>query len=65
MKLKVCEIVTAEGNEMELAFYTAVLLETFRLKNEAYKKKEFDDWLKKYGDKTFEELMKMESDEEK
>lgn len=60
MKLKVCEIVTAEGTEMELAFYTAVLLETFRMKNEADKKKEFDDWLAKYGDKTFEELMNAE-----
>ena len=64
MRLKVCDIVTVEGNEMELAFYTAVLLEAFRLKNEADKKKEFDDWLKKYGDKTFDELMKMEREDE-
>lgn len=65
MKLTVCEIIKVEGNEMELAFFTAVLLETFRMKSEADKKKEVDDWLKKYGDKTFDELMKMERDEEK
>ena len=64
MKLKVCEIITVEGTEMELAFFTAILLETFRMKNDADKKKEVDDWLKKYGDKTFEELMRMERDEE-
>lgn len=64
MKLKVCEIITVEGDETELAFFTAILLETFRMKNDADKKKEVDDWLKKYGDKTFEELMRMERDEE-
>lgn len=64
MKLNVCEIITVEGTEMELAFFTAVLLETFRMKSEADKKKEVDNWLKKYGDKTFDELMKMERDEE-
>lgn len=64
MKLKVCEIITAEGDETELAFFTAILLETFRMKNDADKKKEVDDWMKKYGDKTFEELMRTERDEE-
>lgn len=64
MKLKVCEIITVEGTEMELALFTAILLETFRMKNDADKKKEVDDWMKKYGDKTFDELMKMERDEE-
>ena len=64
MKLKVCEIITVEGTEMELALFTAILLETFRMKNDADKKKEVEDWMKKYGDKTFEELMRMERDEE-
>lgn len=64
MKLKVCEIITVEGDEMELALFTAILLETFRMKNDADKKKEVEDWMKKYGDKTFDELMRMERDEE-
>ena len=64
MKLKVCEIITVEGDETELAFFTAILLETFRMKNDADKKKEVEDWMKKYGDKTFEELMRTERDEE-
>ena len=64
MKLKVFDVIVAEGSEAECAFYTALLIETFRLKQEQDKKKEVDDWLEKYGDKTFEELMKMERDEE-
>ena len=60
MKLKVFDVITVEGEEMECALYTAILLEAFKLKNEHDKKKEFDDWLAKYGDMTFEELMKKE-----
>lgn len=64
MKLKVFDIIEVEGNEIECAMYTCVFLEALRLKNEHDKKKEVDEWLKKYGDMTFEELMRKESDSE-
>lgn len=65
MKLKVFDVIIAEGSEMECAMYTCIFLETLRMKSEMDKKREVDEWMKKYGDKTFEELMKMERDEEK
>ena len=64
MTLKIFDIIIAEGTEVECAVYTHALLESFRLKNEMEKKKEVEDWMKKYGNMTFEELMKKERDEE-
>lgn len=64
MQLKVMNIIVAEGTEVECAMYTHTLLEIFRLKSEFDKKKETDEWLKKYGDMTFDELMKRERDDE-
>lgn len=49
---------------MECALYTHVLLQLLRLQTEHDRKKEVDEWMKKFGDKTFDELMKMERDEE-
>ena len=57
-------VIVAEGSEMECALYTHVLLQLLRLQTEHDKKKEVDEWMKKFGDKTFDELMKMERDEE-
>ena len=56
--------IEVEGNEIECAMYTCVSLEALRLKNEHDKKKEVDEWLEKYGNKTFEELMRTERDDE-
>lgn len=64
MKLKVFSVIEAEGTEPELALYTLVLVEALRMKQEADKKSETEAWLKKFGDMTFEELMKRERDEE-
>ena len=64
MKLKVFDCFTAEGTEAELAMFTMLILECFQLKDEQKKKKDVEDWMKKYGEKTFAELMKMERDEE-
>lgn len=58
------DVIVAEGSELECAIYSAAFLETIRLKQEHDKKQEVDEWLKKYGDMTFEELMKRESDDE-
>ena len=64
MKLKVFDIVEVEGTEIECAMYTCVFLEALRLKNEHDKKQEVDEWLKKYGEMTFDELMRKERDDE-
>ena len=64
MKLTVFNGFVAEGTEAELAFYTLLLVESFRLKKEHDDKVEVDEWMKKYGDKTFEEIMKMEREDE-
>lgn len=64
MKLTVFNGFVAEGTEAELAFYTLLLVESFRLKKEHDDRVEVDEWMKKYGDKTFEEIMKMEREDE-
>ena len=64
MKLTVFNGFVAEGTEAELAFYTLLLVESFRLKKEHDDKVEVDEWMKKYGDKTFEEIMRMEREDE-
>ena len=64
MKVTIMGIIVAEGNELECAIYSAAFIETFRLKQEHDKKKEVDEWLKKYGDMTFEQLMNKEREEE-
>ena len=40
------------------------MIESFRLKQEHDKKQDVKEWMEKYGDKTFEDLMKMEREEE-
>lgn len=66
MIVKVCnDFIIAEGTELECAIYTHALLESLRLKHEHDKKEEVDEWLKKYGDMTFDELMKRERDDGK
>lgn len=55
---------TAEGTPVDLAVFTFVLVDAFKQKADYDKKKEVDEWLEKYGNKTFEELMRMESDGE-
>lgn len=66
MIIKVCnDFIIAEGTELECAIYTHALLESLRLKHERDKKEEVDEWLKKYGDMTFDELMKRERDDDK
>ena len=64
MVVKVLGVIEVEGSEIECALYTHCLVQLFRLQTEHDKKKEVDAWLKKYGDMTFEDLMKMERDEE-
>jgi hypothetical protein len=64
MKLKVFEVIVAEGTEIECALYTHVLIDIFRMKSEFDKKKEVEDWMKKFGDMTIDELMKREREEE-
>jgi len=64
MKLKVFDIIVAEGNEMELALYTHILLESMRLKAEHDKANEASEWLKKYGNMSLEELMRMEQEDD-
>lgn len=54
----------AEGTELECAIYTHALIESIRMKQEFDKKQEVDEWLKKFGEMTFEELMKRERDDE-
>lgn len=56
--------IVAEGSEVECAMYTHCLLQFMRMQTEHDKKKEVDEWMRKFGNKTFEELMKMERDEE-
>ena len=63
MKVTVMGIIVAEGSELECAIYTAAFLETLRLKQEHDKNKEAEEWLKKYGEMTFEQLMNKERDE--
>ena len=63
MKLDVFGFV-AEGTPWELAFFTFVLVSAFKQKSDDDKQKEVEEWMKKYGDKTFEELMRMERDGE-
>lgn len=54
----------AEGDPQELALFTLVLTFAIKKQTDIEKKKEVDEWMKKYGDKTFEELMKTERDDE-
>ena len=54
----------AEGDPQELALFTLVLTFAIKKQTDIEKKKEVDEWMKKYGDKTFEELMKTEREDE-
>ena len=54
----------AEGDPQELALFTLVLTFAIKKQTDIEKKKEVDEWMKKYGDKTFEELMKTEREGE-
>ena len=64
MRLKIFDVFVAEGDEREIALYTALLIEVLKNMNDIQKKKEVEDWMKKYGNKTFEELMKSETQED-
>ena len=64
MILKIFDVFVAEGDEREIALYTALLLEVMKGISDIHKKKEVEDWMKKYGNKTFEELMKSETQED-
>lgn len=64
MTLRLMEIFVAEGTEQELAMYTSLLLDMLKKISDFEKKKEVEDWMKKFGDKTFEELMKAETKED-
>lgn len=64
MKVSIGEIIVAEGTELECAIYSAAFIEALRLTNEFDKKKETEEWLKKYGSMTFDELMRREREEE-
>lgn len=64
MQLRIMDIIVAEGTEIECAMYTHTLIEIFRLKNEYDKRKETEEWMKKFGEMTFDELMKRERDDE-
>lgn len=54
----------AEGDPQELALFTLVLTFAIKKQTDIEKKKEVDEWMKKYGDKTFAELMKTEREDE-
>lgn len=64
MTLHLMEIFVAEGTEQELAMYTTLLLDMLTKVNEFNKKKEVEDWMKKFGDKTFKDLMDAENRED-
>ena len=64
MILKIFDVFVAEGDERELALYTALLFEVMKGISDIHKKKEVEDWMEKYGNKTFEELMKSETQED-
>lgn len=64
MTLRLMEIFVAEGTEQELAMYTTILLDMLKKISDFEKKKEVEDWMKKFGDKTFEELMQAETKED-
>lgn len=64
MTLKVMGIIEAEGKEIELAVYSHCLLEIFRLKYKYDQEKEAEDWMEKFGNVSFEELMKREQEED-
>ena len=64
MRLKIFDVFVAEGDEREIALYTALLFEMLKNMSDIQKKKEVEDWMKKYGNKTFEELMKSETQED-
>lgn len=60
-------IIVAEGSELECAIYTHALIESFRLKFERDEKEKVHkeaELLNKFGDMTFEDLLKMERDGE-
>lgn len=57
-------IMEAEGKEIELAVYTHCLLEIFRLKHEFDKQQDAENWMEKFGNMTFEELIKREQEED-
>ena len=63
MKLTVFDVMVAEGTEIECAMFACVFLEALRMKDEHDKKKEVDEWLEKYGDMTFDELMRKERED--
>lgn len=64
MMLKVMGIIEAEGTALDLAMYTHTLLEIFRIKHEFDKKRDVEEWMEKFGDMTFEELMRKEREDE-
>ena len=57
-------VVNAEGEPQELAYFVCLVLSVMKDKAEKDKEKAVKDWLDKYGDKTFDELMRMEREEE-
>ena len=64
MTLCLMDIFVAEGTEQELAMYTTLLLDMLTKVNEFNKKKEVEDWMKKFGEKTFKDLMDAENRED-
>ena len=64
MKLTMFDAFVIEGEPTELAFFMSMVLCVLKDKDESDKKKEVESWMAKYGDKTFDELMRMERDGE-
>ena len=60
MKMTVFNLFEVEGNEMECALYTCIMIEALRMKKEHDDKKELDEWMTRFGNMTFEELLRHE-----
>ena len=58
------ELVTAEGEPIELAMYTHTLLEIFRMKHDMDQEAEDKEFLSKFGDFSILDLMKREMNDE-
>lgn len=64
MILKIFDVFEAEGEPADLAYFASLIICVLKDKEEADKKKQVKEWLDKYGSKTFDEIMRMERDEE-
>lgn len=64
MTLKMFDTFIAEGTEMELALYTAILLDVLKQKHEHDQKQMDAEWLKQFGDPSLGDLMRREQEED-